>query len=115
MTNLLEYKNYYGSVEFSPEDDIFCGEIEFINDLVTFEADNVKALKKAFHEAVDHYVETCRKLGREPQKAFKGQFNVRIGPELHRKASLAALKEKTSLNNLIKTAIGHEIERIAHL
>jgi predicted HicB family RNase H-like nuclease len=112
MTNLLEYKNYYGSVEFSMKNAIFCGEIEFINDLVTFEAYNVKDLKKAFHEAVDHYIETCKKLGRDPQKAFKGQFNVRVEPELHRKAALTALRNKISLNSLVKTAIGHEIERL---
>ena len=38
MSNILEYKGYIGRVEFSAEDKIFHGKLEFINDLVTFEA-----------------------------------------------------------------------------
>ena len=53
--------------------------------------------------AVEHYLKTCEKLGREPQKAFKGQFNVR-------KASITALKRNVSLNKLVETAITREID-----
>jgi predicted HicB family RNase H-like nuclease len=38
MSNILEYKGFIGRVEFSAEDRILHGRIEFINDLVTFEA-----------------------------------------------------------------------------
>ncbi len=109
MANLLEYKGYYGKVSYSAEDEIFYGEILLVNDLVTFEGDNVADLKKSFEEAVDHYVSVCEKLGRDPQKTFRGKFNVRIKPELHRKASLIAFKKDISLNKLVETAINNEI------
>ncbi|WP_207683346.1 type II toxin-antitoxin system HicB family antitoxin [Desulfonema magnum] len=80
-----------------------------MNDFVTFEGDNVADLKKAFEEAVDHYVSVCEKLARDPQKTFRGKFNVRIKPELHRKASLVAFKKNISLNKLVETAINNEI------
>ncbi len=60
MKNFLEYKKYAGSVEFSADDDVFFGRITGIRDVVTFEADTVAKLKKAFKEAVDDYV-TVRK------------------------------------------------------
>ena len=70
---MLTYKGFHGSAEYSHEDRVFCGEIEFINDLVTFEADTEEQIEKEFRDAVDHYLAPCQKLGRKPQKAFTEQ------------------------------------------
>ena len=48
-----------------------------IRDGVGFHADTVEGLRDAFHEAVDDYIETCMKIGKEPQKAFSGQVMFR--------------------------------------
>jgi predicted HicB family RNase H-like nuclease len=64
MADMLEYKNYSAVVSFSAEDEIFHGKIISINDLVSFEGNTVKQLKAAFHEAVDDYLKTCKKLGK---------------------------------------------------
>ena len=111
MSNLLHYKEYYGSVEYSAEDEAFFGKIEHINDLVTFEATDVQGLQQAFHQAVDHYLEHCAALQRAPQKTFKGRFNIRISPELHKQASLLAAQSRISLNKLVEQAIRHEVIR----
>ncbi len=111
MSNTLTYKNFYGKIAYSAEDELFCGKIDFINDLIMFEADNVSDLKKAFEDAVDDYLETCKMLNREPQKAFKGKFNVRVAPELHKKAALVATQRNVSLNKLVATAINNEVGR----
>ena len=65
---------------------------------MSFHADTVKGLQDAFHEAVDDYLETCAKLGKEPQKAYSGQVMFRVDPEVHRKAVLAADLAGKSLN-----------------
>lgn len=39
MKNVLEYKGYLGSVEFSADDEVFFGKITGIRDVVTFEGD----------------------------------------------------------------------------
>jgi predicted HicB family RNase H-like nuclease len=65
---------------------------------VSFHADTVKGLQDAFHEAVDDYLETCAKLGKEPQKAYSGRVMFRVDPEVHRKAVLAADLAGKSLN-----------------
>jgi predicted HicB family RNase H-like nuclease len=69
-----------------------------IRDSVSFHADTVKGLQDAFHEAVDDYLETCAKLGKEPQKAYSGRVMFRVDPEVHRKAVLAADLAGKSLN-----------------
>ncbi|MEZ5848943.1 MAG: type II toxin-antitoxin system HicB family antitoxin, partial [Geminicoccaceae bacterium] len=67
-------------------------------DGVGFHADTVESLRDAFHEAVEDYIETCAKIGKEPQKAFSGQVMFRVDPEVHRKAALAAELSGKSLN-----------------
>lgn len=109
MSNILEYKGYIGRVEFSAEDKIFHGKLEYINDLVTFEATSVEELEKEFKDAVDDYIDTCKKLDIDPQKAFKGKFNVRISPELHKAAAFQAAKRNLSLNRFVEEALKHEI------
>ena len=107
MSELLSYKGYKGTVHFSAEDEVFYGKVHAINDLVNFEGSSVDELKNAFQESVDDYLETCRELGKEPDKTYKGSFNVRINPELHRQAALYASEHSISLNELIKKAIAH--------
>ena len=109
MSNILEYKGYIGRVEFSAEDRVFHGKIEFINDLVTFEATSVGALEKEFKASVDDYIETCQELNIKPQKSFKGTFNVSIAPELHKEADFQAAKRNLSLNRLVEEALKHEL------
>ena len=111
MTNLLDYNDYYGSVNYSPEDRVFFGKIEFINDLVTFEATDVTTLEQVFKDAVDDYGDQCRKLNRLPQKSLTGRLSVKIEPELHKKARLMASHQHVSLNKLVENAISREVER----
>jgi predicted HicB family RNase H-like nuclease len=56
MTILLRHNGYLGSVYFSLEDGVFFGKLEFIRDLVTFEATEVKGLNATSEEAVDDYL-----------------------------------------------------------
>lgn len=106
----MTYKDFIGVVHFSSEDDMFFGKIEGINDLVTFEGKSVAELKKNFHEAVDDYIELCKKADKEPSKSFKGTFNVRLTPELHKKAFKLATIEGLSLNQFVQKAIEHEVK-----
>lgn len=109
MANTLEYNSYIGSIEFSPEDKVFYGKLEMIDDLITFEADSATELENNFHSAVDEYLETCKKLGRTPQRTYKGVFNVRIAPELHKKLYAEALKAGISLNAYIQKTLAAKV------
>ena len=111
MNNILEYNGYYGSVHYSSKDEVFHGKIIGINDLVSFEGDSAADLKAAFKEAVEDYLETCKELNKEPDKMYKGSFNIRIPSDLHRKAAIVASINNVTLNDLVKTAIDDLVKR----
>ena len=109
MKNVLEHKGYTGSVEFSNTDETFFGKIVGIRDLVTFEADSVVKLKKAFKEAVEDYITTCKEMGKDPDKEYKGSFNVRLKPKIHRLAAIKSATLKMSLNQFVEKVLEKEI------
>jgi predicted HicB family RNase H-like nuclease len=80
-----------------------------IADLVTFEATTVEDLEKNFQNSVDDYIETCKTLGRNAQRSYKGVFNVRIEPELHRAIYKESLKKGLSLNTFISQILSKEV------
>ena len=105
MNNTMEYKGYVGSVEFSEEDALFYGKVLGIRALISYEGTNAAELVADFHGAVDDYLELCAQSGTEPEKAYKGSFNVRISPELHKQAVIAAMSHNMSLNIFVETSI----------
>jgi predicted HicB family RNase H-like nuclease len=111
MNDLLEYKGYYADVHFNADDEVFHGKVIGINDLINFEGSTVKELKKAFHEAVDDYLDTCKEIGKDPDKTYKGSFNVRIPSELHRKAAQYAAINKMTLNDFVRHAIDNILSK----
>lgn len=105
MSNTIEYKGYVGSIEFSAEDALFFGKVLGIRALISYEGENARALLEDFHCAVDDYLELCAAEGIEPEKAYKGSFNVRISPELHKKAVIAAMSRQMTLNRFVESSI----------
>jgi predicted HicB family RNase H-like nuclease len=105
MKDMMEYKNYYGSVHYSDEDKIFYGKLEFIRNLITYEGIDVNSIRKAFEDAVDDYLETCKTQDEMPEKPFKGTFNVRVSSDLHRRAVLTASKREINLNTIVSEAL----------
>ncbi|MDP2697658.1 type II toxin-antitoxin system HicB family antitoxin [Thalassospira sp.] len=81
--NAMMYRGYAARIEFDSLDEIFVGRISGIRDRVGFHADTVPALKQAFHEAVDDYIETCAKTGNEPQKPYSGKVMLRVKSDIH--------------------------------
>lgn len=105
MSDLLEYKGYYGTVEFSATDNVLFGKVLGINSLISFEGNSVESLKNDFECAVDDYLEICAENGVEPEKAYKGSFNVRVSPELHKTLVLYSASHGQTLNSTVEEAI----------
>jgi len=103
--NYLHYKNYTGSVSFSEEDACFHGKVIGIKALISFEGNSVNSITSDFHKAVDEYLGFCALKKKEPEKPFKGSFNVRISADLHRKLAITAHTRGVSLNTLVEDAI----------
>ena len=77
--------------------------------LISFEGNTASELVADFHPPVDEYLEMCAAEGKEPEKGYKGTFNVRISPELHRKAAMAALSQQITLNRFVEHSIEQAI------
>lgn len=112
MNNTIEYKGYAGSVEFSEEDALFFGKVMGIRALVSYEGETARELIEDFHSAVDDYLESCAAEGTEPEKPYKGSFNVRISPELHRQAALTAAARQMSLNSFVEDSIKEALRHV---
>lgn len=105
MNNIIKYKDYCAKIEYSAEDQILFGKIEGIDDLITFEAESASEIKKEFILAVEDYLEYCKEIGKEPSKTYKGTFNVRVSPELHRQAAMYGARNGTTLNQTVERAL----------
>ena len=88
--NILEYKGYHTKIVFNSAD---------------FECEDVKDVEKEFHAAVDDYLQFCEEVGKTPEKEYKGTFNVRIDPALHKKLANIAMKNGDTLNASVEKAI----------
>ena len=104
----LHYKEFQGSVDF--EDGRLIIRLLHIDDLVTTEIDSATQAQCAFEELVDDYIQTCIDLKKEPCKPFKGTFNVRVAPELHRQVAMAAVDKGQSMNGWISDALEFAVE-----
>lgn len=102
---VFEYQGYLGSAEVDREDNVLTGRLLFMRDVIAYSASTPAELETAFHQVVDEYLEACVGLGDEPDTPCKGTFNVRIGPERHREAALAARRRDVSLNDFVGVAI----------
>ena len=95
---MMEYKGYIGNVEFDDESNIFHGEVINLRDVVTFQGETVKQIRKAFRDSVDDYLEFCEERSESPEKPYSGKFMVRVEPVLHKAVAMHAKVEHKSLN-----------------
>jgi len=109
MKDLIKYKGFIGSVHFAAEDHVFYGKVEGVNDLITFEGSTVDDLEKGFKYMVDEHIKDCIKNNTPVEKSYKGNLNIRLSPELHKKAAHNAALKGVSLNQYINEAIKKDL------
>lgn len=105
MSNLLSYKNYNGTVEYSKEDECLFGKVVGIKSLLSYEGNSVQELEQDFKTVIDEYIKDCEERGVQPEQPYKGTFNVRIRPELHRSIAVYAIEHGKTLNAAVEEAI----------
>lgn len=110
MKDVIIYKGFIGSVHFASEDRVFYGKVEGINDLISFEGKTVDELEEGFKYMVDEHIKDCKKNHLPLEKSYKGNLNIRLAPELHKKAVHSAALKGISLNQYINDAIRKELQ-----
>lgn len=112
---LLEYKGYFASIDISLEDGCLFGKVEFINDSIIFGGNDLQEITEQFHTEIDEYLEFCEQVGKSPDKTLTGSFNVRLGPELHKKALIKAKQCDMKLNEVMKAAVEQYVTQVAEV
>lgn len=110
MSSLLSYKNYSGTVEYSREDGCLYGKVIGVRSLLSYEGHSVEELENDFKNVIDEYLNDCKELGIEPEQSYKGTFNIRINPELHRMLAMYAVEHGKSLNAAVEEAIDNMVK-----
>ena len=78
MSSIMDYNGYHAKVEYDGRDNIFVGTVRGLNDMLGFHGASVHELYISFKNCIDKYLIWCEEAGKQPEKEFKGMFNVRI-------------------------------------
>lgn len=65
--NQMKYKGYVTKIDYSEEDDVLFGLLLGIKDSVSFDGKSIQEFRKAFHEAVDDYLDICNRYNKKPE------------------------------------------------
>ena len=52
----IEYKGYVGTIEYSPEDNIYNGRLLNTNDSINYDGTSIEELYMNYQEAVNFYI-----------------------------------------------------------
>jgi predicted HicB family RNase H-like nuclease len=96
--NTLTYKGYTASVGFDERDNLFVGRVLGVRDIIGFHGETVAELRADFEAAIDFMLQDCQARGIAPEKPASGKLMLRIPPEVHGAALVAAQAAGTSLN-----------------
>ena len=70
---MMQYKGYYGVVQYDDEAKIFHGEVINTRIVITFQGTTVDEIENAFRDSVDDYLDWCQERNKEPEKPFSGK------------------------------------------
>lgn len=104
----MNYRGYSARVEYDAQDNIFVGHVIGIRDIVSFHGVTVDELETHFRQAVDDYLEACKRLGQEPNQPYSGKMMLRVPPELHAAVAAAAQGSGKSINQWASEVLSRE-------
>lgn len=108
--NTMSHKGYTARVEYDERDNIFVGRILGIRSIISFHGETVDQLRSEFEQAVDEYLVECKKEGVQPEKPASGKLLLRVPPEVHGRALVAAQAAGKSLNQWATEVLQHAVQ-----
>lgn len=76
MLNMIKYKGYIGFFSFDEEKNIFFGKVSNTCNFITFQGKSVETTKQAFKDAINDYLEWCKKYGKNPEKPLHVTIDI---------------------------------------
>jgi predicted HicB family RNase H-like nuclease len=101
----MNYKGYTARIEFDERDNIFVGRVLGVRTIISFHGETVAELRGEFERAIDDYLLDCTKEGLAPEKPVSGKIMLRVPPDIHGAALVAAQAAGKSLNQWAAEAL----------
>jgi predicted HicB family RNase H-like nuclease len=108
--NTMSHKGYTARVEYDDRDNIFVGRILGIRSIISFHGETVSKLRAEFEHAIEDYLTECKQRGIKPEKPASGKLLLRVPPEVHGKALVAAQAAGKSLNQWATELLERAVE-----
>ena len=96
--NNMSHKGYTARIEFDERDNIFVGRVLGLHTVISFHGETVQELRAACVTAIDEFLRDCKEQGVRPEKPASGKLMLRVPPEVHGAALVAAQAAGKSLN-----------------
>jgi predicted HicB family RNase H-like nuclease len=96
--NAMNYNGYTAKIDFDDRDNIFVGRLLGMRTMISFHGETVVELRQAFEATVDEFLNDCKQQGVKPEKPASGKLMLRVPPEVHGAALIAAQASGKSLN-----------------
>lgn len=96
--NIMNHKGYTAKIEFDERDNIFVGRVLGLHAMISFHGETVAELRSAFETAIEEFLQDCKEQGIRPEKPASGKLMLRVPPEVHGAALVAAQAAGKSLN-----------------
>lgn len=96
--NTMNYKGHAARIEFDERDNIFVGRVLGLHATISFHGETVAELRAAFETAIDELLRDRKEQGVRPEKPASGKLMLRVPPEVHGAALVAAQAAGKSLN-----------------
>lgn len=96
--NTMTHKGYTARIDFDERDNIFVGRVLGLRAVISFHGETVVELRSEFETAVEEFLKDCKEQGIRPEKPASGKRMLRVPPEIHGAALVAAQAAGKSLN-----------------
>ena len=106
----MSHKSYTARVDYDERDKLFVGRILGIRSIISFHGETVSELRAEFEHAINDYLAECEEEGIQPEKPASGKLLLRVPPEVHGKALVAAQAAGKSLNQWATEVLQHAVE-----
>lgn len=103
--NTMTINGHRAVISFDPDIQMFRGEFVGLNGGADFYARDVDGLRREGEISLRVFLEACAEEGVDPHKHFSGKFSLRVDPEVHQAAAIAAAAQGQSLNQWAAEAI----------
>ena len=105
MHNSIKYRGFSARIDYDASNRIFVGRVLGMAEQLVFHGAGVDELHADFEFAIDHYLEECKKEGRSPERPASGKLLLRLPPDVHAAAMVAAASAGKSLNQWVAAVV----------